>query len=257
MANIDTSMQTTFLEWLVSRDLGFCLRVLRQLLEQNQSLDKNAYNQLFDRQLTDLLRRVDKPGERSHLEPMLNFDWTGDIERALRKFGFHNETDELSHDIVVRLLVSPGRLFVGWQGQPMLARFRASVKNAIANVIEKRANRRRLIPTVSIQPGYDPGAAYLGEPPSLIDEFLDYLRSRYGELPARVFQHRLAGGETRELFGKAGSRHEIKQAVNDVKAAARDFAAQSGDPAFVGAVERAMFREKETVGKRRASIGKR
>ena len=66
---------------------------------------------------------------------------------------------------------------------------------------------------------------------------------------ARVLQHRLDGGETRELYGKAGSRHAVKMAVKDIKSAARDFAAQSGDPAFVGAVERAMTREKETVGK--------
>jgi len=162
---------------------------------------------------------------------------------------------------VVRLLVSPGGLFTGWRGQPLQARFRASVKNAIANIIQKRSTRRRLIPTVSIQPGHDPGAAYLGEPPSLIDEFLDFLRARHGELPARVLQHRLDGGETKDLIGDPNlgrpSRHAVKMAVKDVKAAAHDFAAQSGDPAFVGAVERAMFREKETVGKRRKAVGKR
>ncbi|KKL89004.1 hypothetical protein LCGC14_1919080, partial [marine sediment metagenome] len=92
--------------------------------------------------------------------------------------------------------------------------------------------------------------------PSLIDEFLQFLRARHGKLAAHVFQHRLAGGQTRELFGKAGSRHAIKQAIADIKSAAHDFAAKSGDPALVSMVQRAMSAEKATVGKRRAAVGK-
>jgi len=247
-------MHATFTEWLISRDPGCCLNALRRLLEQGQFLDKDAYNQLFDWQLKDLLSRVDKPAEREQLEKMEGFDWVNDIERALRRAGFHNEVHELTHDIVVKLLISPGGLFSGWRGQPLQARFRASVKNAITNEIEKRSNRRRLIPTVSIQPGFDPALAYMGRPgPSLIDEFIDFLQARHGKLAAQVFQHRLAGGQTRELFGKVGTRHAIKMAVKDIKSAAEDFAAQLGDPAFVGMVEKAIAREKEkaTVGKRR------
>ncbi len=207
---------------------------------------------LFDQQLSDLLSRVDKPAERTQLVAMLNFDWIGDIERALRRAGFGNETDELAHDLVVKLLVTPGGLFAGWRGQPMEARFRASVKNAIVSVIQKRANRRRHFPTVSMHPG----VASMGEPDSfMVQEFLDFLRERHGELAAQVFQHRLAGWETRELYGKAGSRHTIKQAVKDVKTAAREFAV--GDREFQKMVEKAFAGEKETVGRRRATVAAR
>ena len=106
-------MHATFLEFLVTRDVGSCLDALRRLWEQNGFVDKSAYNQLFDRQLADLLRRVNNPAQRNQLEPMLGFDWMGDIERAVRRAGFGNEAGEIAHDIVVKLLVSPGGLFAG------------------------------------------------------------------------------------------------------------------------------------------------
>ncbi len=239
-------MQTIFLEWLAARDVGLALRLLEQ------THDKAAYNVLFDRQLSDLLRRVRDQDQRNQLEAMLGFDWIGDIEKALQRAGFGRETDEMAHDIVVKLLVSPGGLFAGWKGQPMEARFRASVKNAIFSATKKIQTRRRLLPTVSIAPGFDPAVAYLGQLPSLTDEFLDFLRDRFGELHTRVLQHRLAGGQTRELYGKAGSRHAIKEAIKDIKMAAREFAA--GDREFQGMVQKAMADEKETVGKRRATM---
>ena len=246
-------MNTIFLEWLASRDIALALRLLEQ------TGNKTAYNMLFDQQLSELLRRVRDPDQRKQLEAMRGFDWLGDIERALRRAGFGREADEMSHDIVVKLIVTGG-LFSNWRGQPLLPRFRASAKNAISSAIEKLQTRRRLIPTVPIQPGYDPAVAYLGIPPQqtlLIRDFIEFIRRRLGDLAVRVFLHRLHGGQTRELFGKAGSRHSIKQTTKDLKAAARGFAAQSGDPAFVGMVQKAMAREKETVGKRRAAVGKR
>jgi len=244
-------MQTTFLEWLSSRDVGLALRLLEQ------TPDKAAYNQLFAQQLSDLLRRVDKPAERRQLESMLNFDWYGDIERSLKRAAFGRETDEMAHDIVVKLLVSPGGLFAGWKGQPMEARFRASVKNAIFSAIKKVQTRRRLLPTVSIAPGFGPAVAYLGQLPEqamLVKELLQFLRNRYGELPARVFQHRLTGGNTKDLIGDPNlgrpTRHAVKSAVKDLKTATRDYAARSGDPAFIGMIQKAMAREAATVGKR-------
>jgi hypothetical protein len=188
---------------------------------------------------------------------MLNFDWYGDIERSLKRAGFGRETDEMAHDIVVKLLVSPGGLFAGWKGQPMEARFRASVKNAIFSATKKVQTRRRLLPTVSIAPGFGPAVAYSGQPPEqamLVQEFLQFVRGRYGELPARLLQHRLAGGETKDLVGDPNlgrpTRHAVKSAVKDLKTATRDYAARSGDPAFIGMIQKAMAREAATVGKR-------
>jgi len=143
----------------------------------------------------------------------------------------------------------------------MEARFRASVKNAIFSAIKKVQTRRRLLPTVSIAPGFGPAVAYLGQLPEqamLVKELLQFLRNRYGELPARVFQHRLTGGNTKDLIGDPNlgrpTRHAVKSAVKDIKAATRDYAARSGDPAFIGMVQKAMADEKETAGKRRAAV---
>ncbi|NQU24009.1 MAG: hypothetical protein HQ567_22225 [Candidatus Nealsonbacteria bacterium] len=242
----------TFAQWMLNRAPQQYLLTLR-LLEQTH--DKAAYNLLFDQQLSGLLRRVDTPAEHNQLVTMLNFDWMADIERALRMAGFGNETDELAHDIVVKLLVTPGGLFAGWRGQPMEARFRASVRNAIVSLIQKRANRRRLLPTVTM----NPSVAYMGEPDdTLVQEFIDFLRRRYGDLAARLFQHKLEGGNTKDLIGDPNlgrpTRHAVKSAVKDIKAATRDYAARSGDPAFIGMVQKAMADEKETAGKRRAAV---
>jgi hypothetical protein len=248
-------MNTIFLEWLAARDLGLALRLLEQ------THDKGAYNALFNQQLEDLLRRVQDQGQKKQLRAMLGHDWMGEIHTSLRRAGFGREADELAHDLVVKLLVSPGKLFANWNGQPMEARFRSSVKNAIANVIQKRQTRRRLLPSVPIQPGFDPAMAYMGEPPQqalLIQDFTEFLRNRLGDLGVRVFLHRLHGRETKELFDDPGpgrpTRHRVKQMVKEIKDAARDFAERSGDPAFVNMVQRAMGREAETVGKRRKAV---
>ena len=248
-------MNTIFIEWLASRDIGLALNLLEQ------THDKGAYNALFNQQLEDLLRRVEDRDQRKQLEAMLGFDWMGAIQTSLRRSGFGQEADELAHDLVVKLLVSPGKLFANWNGQPMEARFRASVRNAIASIIEKRQTRRRLLPSVPIQPGFDPAVAYMGDPPQqtlLIQDFIDFLRKRLGDLAVRVFLHRLHGRETKELFDDPGlgrpTRHRVKQMVKEIKDAARDFAARSGDPAFVNMVQRAMSREAETVGKRRKAV---
>ncbi len=87
-------------------------------------------------------------------EGLKELDWSGYIARELRKAGFRgDELDEFVHEIVVKLLVSPGKLFTGWNPRhhgPLDRRFGASVRNQIANIISKRANRRRYLPSVSI-----------------------------------------------------------------------------------------------------------
>ena len=239
-----------FTDWLLERAPAYCLLWLR---EQGE-FPVRQYNQLFDKQLTDLLRGVADESQLDQLAAHLGRDWLGEIMRTLRRAGFQdeNEIEEQTHRLVIKLLMNPKGLFSGWTGQPIEARFRAAVKNHIASVITQRQSRRRNIPTVSI----DPGMASMGEPSddTLVQDFIEFVWERHGELAASVFQHRLAGGEIRGLFGRVGSRHAIKQAVKDVKEAAREFAARSGDPAFVGMVEKAMAGEKETAGKRRATM---
>ncbi len=59
----------------------------------------------------------------------------------------------------MKLLIQPGKLFKGWTGQPLDRRFKASLKNAILNLVEKRRNRSRLIPSVPIANEFEPGTA--------------------------------------------------------------------------------------------------
>ena len=98
------------------------------------------YNNLFDKDIKDLIRR--HPDEQHQLRPLLGFDWIGYIAKSLRNAGFQSsEIDSLAQDVVVRMLVRPGNLFRGWQGQPLFWRFRRAVKNAILNIVEKHRVR--------------------------------------------------------------------------------------------------------------------
>jgi hypothetical protein len=236
----------TFNDWLLNRDPTHYVHSLLRLREQGE-FPVQQYNQLFDRQLTDLLRGVSDETQHDQLAAHLGNDWAGYIMRALRRaFGDENEVEEETHRLVIKLLLNPKGLFSGWMGQPIEARFRTAVRNQIASIISQRQARRRTGPL-------HPDTAFMGDPDnSLAQEFLVFLRDRYGALPASVFQHRLAGGQVKELFGNVGSRHSIKQAVRQIKTAVRDFA--SGDPEFVGMVEKAFAGEAATKEKRRATM---
>lgn len=239
----------TFNDWLLNRNPTLYIHAL---LREQGEFPVQKYNALFDRQLTDLLRGVSDETQHDQLAAHLGKDWTGYIMRSIRGAGFRdeNEIEEETHRLVIKLLLNRKGLFSGWTGQPVEARFRTSVRNQIASVISQRQARRR---TGSLHPD----TAFMGDAPdnSLVEEFIVFLRGRYGELAVRVFQHRLSGGETRELFGKVGSRHAVKQAVRNIKTAVRDFA--NGDPEFAGMVKKAFAGEKETVGKRRATMAAR
>ena len=75
---------------------------------------ESAYNDLFRQELERLLSRLTDPTQRQHAETMLDFDWTRYIAGAIRRSaGITNqdEIDEKVHEIVIRMLVSPGGLF--------------------------------------------------------------------------------------------------------------------------------------------------
>ncbi len=75
------------------------------------------------------------------------------IASQLRKANFHAEIDDHLEHIVTKLLVEPGNLFQGWNPDrhgPLDRRFGASVRNEIAKLIQKTANRRKYVPTVPL-----------------------------------------------------------------------------------------------------------
>ncbi len=79
-----------------------------------EQLDRGAYNDLFRQELERLLSRLTDPIQRQHAETMLDFDWTRYMAGAVRRstgITSQDEIDEKVHEIVIRMLVSPGGLF--------------------------------------------------------------------------------------------------------------------------------------------------
>src|SRR5262249_61086129 len=102
---------------------GFRLWLL--VLESGR-FDRDGFNDLFRQQLAELLPRVNDAGRRAGIDAMREFDFVAYILAALRNAGFadQQEREQAAHDVVVNLLVSPGRLFAGYgdQSGPMEAR---------------------------------------------------------------------------------------------------------------------------------------
>jgi len=242
-----------YADWLGRRD-----QVEMFLLEVSNEFPRHEYNQLFDSQLDQLARSVHEPAAGQQLDRMYGLDWVGYIARSLRNGGFKDaDIDPMTHEVVVRLLLKPGKLFRGWNGQaPMEARFKLAVRNAVLNLRAKRTTRQRRIPSVSV---HQPGTAIPTHQPysdELIDAFRDFLRDRHGEAAVEVLNQRLrlANADTKDLVGRPGleSAYKVKKVVQAIKQAAREFAAD--DPQFLAMIERAMQDETRTLQKRFAAV---
>ncbi len=99
----------TFWTWLELQTL------LRHLLESSSAFDPKAYNKVFENQLANLQSQITDPEISAKLENLKGMDWGGYIAKELRKAGFRgNDLEEYVHHIVVKLLVTPGKLFQGW-----------------------------------------------------------------------------------------------------------------------------------------------
>jgi hypothetical protein len=242
------------------------------LLFVEHDLRPVEYNALFDRELERLLPRISNATERNRLQAMAGTRWTGYIAAALRNAGFrdHANLQEKIHDVVVKLLVSPGGLFRDYDETrhgPFDRRWMRSVGNAVKNIAERERNRRRLIPTVAIDREFRPGGAMdLPDRASreadegVIEDFRRLVWSRLGRLALEILDARLAGEETKGLVGRGDlgspSQFAIKQTVQQVKLLAREFAEERGDPIFLWQIDRAMEKEAETVQKRFAAARK-
>jgi DNA-directed RNA polymerase specialized sigma24 family protein len=243
-----------FTAWLVEHENpGYVLDLL-DLIEVSGEFPKGEFNALFRQQFARRVSQVGTEEAQQQLMQLHDFDFIGYIARSLRSAGFSDaDIDPNAHDIVVKLLVQ-GQLFPGWDGKsPLIARFKVATKNAILNQVEKRQVRRRRIPSASIH--NDDGVALdiPAQAPtsnSLIDQFRDFLRRRHGAAAVEVLDHRLNGGEVKELIGRPGleTSYRLKQTVQAIKQAAEEFAA--GDETFLAMVRRAMASEAETVGRR-------
>jgi hypothetical protein len=93
------------------------------------------------------------------------------------------------------------------------------------------------------------------------DQFRQLVAQRLGKLALEILDAKLAGEDSKKLVGKAAngtaSAYYIKAETRAIKELARQFAAQSGDPAFVRLVDRALAGEAATVARRQAAVAAR
>ena len=166
--------------------------------------------------------------------------------------------------LIVKLLVSPGGLFRRYDAQrhgPLDLRFKRSVSNAVKNIVEREKNRRRLLPAVPLDAGLVPARRQQEDDGTIIDKFRNLLQTRLGDLAVAIFNARLEGRQTKDLVGlpelDRPSRHVVKRVVQEIKAAARDFAQRSNDPDFLWLVQRMIDAEAATVARRSATAQRR
>jgi hypothetical protein len=243
-------MTKTFNNWL--KEHSDPAHALFYLLEVSTEFPKGEINSLFRQQLD---RRASQLGiSENQLIQMHEFDWVGYIARSLRNAGFSDDQiDLMTQDIVVRLLVKPGKLFSAWDGNaPIMARFKTSVRNAVINLAQKRQTRRRNIPSRSIHHEFGLDMAAQSEPTDneMIDQFRNLVRDRLGELGTAILDRRLVGEDVKDLIGSeeygSPSSYRVKETVKAIKTLAQQF----GDQDFQKMVARAMAEEEETVRKR-------
>ena len=124
-----------FLDWITFHDTETLLR----LLENAEYFDPVAYNPIFDGELTKLAQSQG-PDVQQQIEEFRSFDFGNYIARSLVRAGFRgDDVQQYCQDIVMKLLLSPGKLFKGWnpaKSGPLERRFRASVWNSIRNIVE-------------------------------------------------------------------------------------------------------------------------
>lgn len=242
-------MTDSFKTW-VSSELH-----LLALVEVSSLFDRAAYNALFEKEVRRLMQQF--PDQQRLLTPTLSLDWIGYIAKSLRNAGFRDhDLDPLTHEVVVKLLVSPGGLFRNWDGQPLDARFKVAVRNAVINAAQKQMNQRRF-PVVSVQQDVEPSqiAARSGvSDTQTIEAFRDFVRERLGYFGLAVLDLRLSGGDVKTFvgsdeFGRPTS-YRIKNVVQSIKKLAEEFAQQQGDENFVRQVQRAMADEDQVVQRR-------
>ena len=229
---------------------GFRLWLL--VLESGR-FDHDGFNDVFRRQLAELLPRVSDARRRTGLEAMRAFDFVAYILAALRNVGFGDQRDreEAAHDVIVQLLVSPGQLFAGYgdTSGPMEARFRIAVQNAVRNLL--RTRRRRQPMTRAIGIGHGAGELPTHAIPdrrhdNLDDEtltaFRDYLAGELGQDAVTLLDRRLDGESLRQLVGdpafSRSSAWALRRQMASVRVAALEFARRHGGDEFLAAVER-------------------
>ncbi len=237
MTGIDRGMKT-FNDYLL-------LRI--PLAEVSELFPRSAMNSLFRDAILKILPSVGKGIQRDDLVSLLDYDFVGYIDASLRNAGFGEaERDALAHDLVVKLLVTPGGLVSRWKMDTLLSyRFKRAVKNAVITLGQKHARYRRRSKDLP-----DDQVARPRDEDDLIGGFREWLRDRLGEVAVRVFDVRLAGEDVKDLVGTplVPTSYALKKVVQQIKATAVTWA--GSDPEFLQKVSRMMAMEDETLARR-------
>ncbi len=238
----------------------------RQWLYLRETFNPGDYNSLFNREVAAIWPTI-PPEDRQGLAGMRD-GWTNYIAASLRNSGVR-DLEEKIHDLVVRLLVSPGGLFKNYDPAshgPLLFRFRRSVSNAVKNLAERETNRKRFMRPAPSHTGYDPGPEELPARPetdhdeTILHGFRTFLQTELGDLAVKVFDARMEGRQMADLVLPnldRPSRYGVKQAVQQIKSAARKYAHQLDDPSFLRRVEDLFRAEAETIARRLSTTQQR
>lgn len=235
-------MDTSFNAFLFHRSPLVLVREVSDLF------DRDAYNDLFRREISKLLQQPLGEQDIRDLLALKDFDVVGYIDRAVRRAGFRDpDLDPLVHDLFVRLFVS-GKAITGWKpGTPLIARVKLSIANGIKTLGKKSAKLRRRshdLPEDLPEDKHDLPAGTDEQ----IERFRKYLHDTHGPFPLRVFDMRLHGEDVKTLLSQGISSYRVKSTVAAIKAAAKSFA--MNDPSFALMVDRAFAKEQATLAKR-------
>ena len=231
----------------------------------HENFDPAAYDALFNKELDAIVPTLRNPKERERLASLRGMNWTNYIAACLRNAGFREQGDleERIHDVVVRLLVSPGGLFRDYDQDrhgPLDLRFKRSVANAVKNIAEKERNRRKYLPS-GMRAEDVPAYSKPSHDPALVERFRAMLQARAGDLAVAILDARLEGRQTKSIVGlpelNRPGRFVVKRTVQQIKTLAREFAQTLDDPGFLERVERLMDAEAGTIARRTATTRQR
>ena len=183
----------------------------RSTTHLKENTDPSSYDQVFQQQLDSIKDKV--PTETYQKLKRLN--WGNYIASQLRKSNFHDDIDDHLQHIVTKLLVQPGQLFRGYNPDrhgPLDRRFGASVRNEIAKLIQKTANRRKSVPPVPLD-SFDRAVHQDQSQAFTRDEIM----AKVGELGVAVYDCILAGVSPSVLVGRVELGSPSSYRVRKVK----------------------------------------
>ena len=223
------------------------------LLREN--FDPAAYDDLFNRELDAVLPMVRNPEDRQRLASLRN-GWTNYIAACFRNAGFREQGDleEKIHDVVVKLLVSPGGLFRGYDESrhgPWICGSRGQSATPSRMWWRRKRTARSSLPPALLHADFVPARPEQGHDGMIIADFTNLLKTRLGDLAVAIFDARLEGRQMKDLVGLPDldhpSRYIIKRTVQEIKTLAREYAKKLDDPDFLRRVEGLWMRSRQRL----------